>query len=125
MSPSLANLIGWIVWGILTVLATAGLGIFVWAVIEKVRTPVYFANENAAGWLLRILLGLQVGLLWTITILFLTKDWSKLHLLWLAPICFFPILLMRVVADRFIRSLENERRFVEQLTGRPQDKGVQ
>ena len=124
MSPSLADLMGWIVWGILTVLATVGLGVFVWAVIEKVRTPVYFTNEDAAGWLVRILLGLQVALLWTIAILFLTEDWSKLHLLWLAPICFFPILLMRIVVDWFLGSLGNERRFVEQLLGRPQDEDV-
>ena len=52
----------------------------------------------------------------TIAILFLTEGWNKLHLLRVAPICYFPILLMRIVGHWFVRSLEGERRWAENIT---------
>ena len=115
---ALVDLMGWTAWGLVAMLATVGLGAFLWAVTHNVRTPIHWANETVAVWSITLLIGLQAALFWTITILFFTKDWSKLHLLWVTPICSFPILMMCAVLYWFDRSLENERRWAEELAGR-------
>ncbi len=119
---SLTGIFGWMAWGIVALAAIVGLGIFVWQLVAKIRTPVYWWNEIIAGWALRLLLGLQVALLGTIAILFLVKEWAKLHLLWVTPLGCFPVLLMWVVCNWFRRSLENEQRFVEDLLRPPDTK---
>jgi hypothetical protein len=114
---NITMILGWIVWGIVALVAIGGAGFFVWQVIEAIKTPIYFWNERIAGWALRFLLGLQVALLGTVAFLFLENAWEKLHLLWVAPICCFPMLLMRVVFNWFMGSLKEEKRFVEDLVG--------
>ena len=113
------DLVGWIAWGTVAMLATVGIGAFVWASTYNVRTPIHWWNEAVTVWSITVLVGVQAALFGTLAVLFFTKDWSKLHLLWVAAVCSFPILMMRVAVHWFARSLENERRFVEALTGRP------
>ncbi len=113
---SLSQTIGWIAWGAVTAAAVAGSILLLWALMQPITR--HFRNEMVAGIALRILLTVQVLLLGSISILFFRNDWNKLHILWIAPICLFPLLVGRLLFSWFLSSLEREKRFVEELVGK-------
>ena len=71
------QIIGWIVWGIVTFLAIA---------LTRGWVCRSYSRQGKAY---RRATLVQTFVLWVIVILFLLFEWNKLHLIWIAPILFF------------------------------------
>jgi hypothetical protein len=69
------EIIGWIIWGIITLLAIS------WAY----GCRVYFAQKSG----FQIATGLQTFSWWIISLVFFVFPLNKLHILWVAPLAFW------------------------------------
>ena len=69
--------IGWIIWGILALLA-------VWGVFINRKQVKSGQDFNFSG-------GMVILFVWIIAVLFLVFGWNKLHILWVLPIALFSV----------------------------------
>lgn len=76
-------LVGWVVWAVIASTAV------VWAHTLRTMAKV--------GYSFQIALGVQTFFFWLISIFFLVLDYSKLHILWIAPLSFFTAMFLVLV----------------------------
>ena len=69
------HVVGWIIWGILVVIAVS------WAYGCRTYAKYGLGFHHATG--------MQTFFLWVIAVLFLFCDWHKLHILWVGPASIF------------------------------------
>jgi len=74
------GIIGWTIWGVTAFLAIS----FAFGCRRYAKSGQEFQWTT----------GVQTFFWWIIATLFLIFDWNKLHILWIAPICFFSAQLL-------------------------------
>jgi hypothetical protein len=97
------QIIGWIVWGIVTFLAIA---------LTRGWVRRSYSRQGKAY---QMATWVQTFFLWVIVILFLVFEWNKLHLIWIAPILFFSaqVLVFLGMTLTGIKKSEGLRNYLE------------